>query len=488
MKRNQLKIVTVFSLLAVVLSIGSCKKIDEFGNINQNPGATTSPIPSALLTNVLSGLANYTWDAGGITTIAGLYGQYFSETQYTDISTYSRQNPNWDGYYAGRLYDLQNIIDYNTADETKEIAAASGSNANQIAVARILKAYIYGLLTDSYGDLPYFGALKGDNGIVAFDKQQDVYTDLFKELTEAVSQFDNGAAPKGDILLNGDIDMWKKFANSYHALLALHLSKVNPTLGATEFKAALAAPGGVLGAGENVELTFPGDNFFNPIYNYYNITQRKDYAVSKTFLDFLASTGDDRATVFASSDVGFPYGLTRDNAIAFSNANVNWARLFQGTDNSKTAGFPILMAGEVFLARAEAAQLGWTTDPVATMYTTGITESWAYWGIDNPTDLAAYLANSTIDLAGGSELQKIATQEWVSSYPGGLRAWTIWRRTGFPVLTPAPGAVNANGIPRRFAYGTNEYSYNPDNVANAAKQYNTAGDNDSQYGKVWWDQ
>lgn len=485
MIRNKYKIIAVAGLFSVVLSVSSCKKIGDFGNMNQNPGSTTTPIPSALLTNVLSGFGNYTWDAGGINTIAGLYGQYFSETQYTDVSTYAKQKPNWDGYYSGRLYDLQTIINYNTDPATAGIAKNFGSNANQIAVARILKAYMYSMLTDAYGDLPYSGALKGDNGIVAYDKQQDVYTDLFKELTEAVNQFDGGSPATGDILFNGDISMWKKFANSLHALLALHLTKVNPTLGKTEFNAALTA--GVIQAGENIELAFPGGNFFNPIYNYYNITLRKDYAVSATLLNMLLPVNDLRASAYASSTIGFPYGLSRDNAVAFNNANPNWARLLKGASEPSTASFPIITAGEIYLARAEAAQLGWTTESAATMYATGISESWKYWGVYNASAYNAYMTNPSIALSGGSAIQQIATQEWYASYPNGLRAWTIWRRTGYPVLTPAPGAVTPV-IPRRFAYGPNEYSYNPDNVAAAAAQYTGSDGTDSQYGKMWWDQ
>lgn len=73
-------------LSAGILLSAACSKINDFGNINQNPGNTTQPVTSALLTNVLSGIGGYTWDAGGVVTSEGLYAQYFSETQYTDIS------------------------------------------------------------------------------------------------------------------------------------------------------------------------------------------------------------------------------------------------------------------------------------------------------------------------------------------------------------------------------------------------------------------
>ena len=481
-------------MLIAACAISSCsKKLDDFGSTNQNPGAATSPVTSALLTNVLSTVAGYTWDAGGITTISGLYCQYFSETQYTDISIYNKEKPDWNFYYAaldntfrnsGALYNLKTIIDYNTNAATAVVAAANGSNKDQIAIARILKAYIYSTLTDSYGDIPYSKALQGDNGIVAYDKQQAIYTDLFKELTEAVAQFDGGIAVSGDILFGGSEAKWKKFANSLHLLLALRLSKVDATTGKAEFNKALTA--GVIGSGESIQLVFPGGNFLSPIYNYYDVTKRFDYAVSKTMTDWLSSTGDPRIKAYGTSSVGFPYGLSRDNAVAFANANVNYAQLLAGQSASGTDPFNIITSGEIFLARAEAAQLGWTAETVATLYATGIKESMNLWKVYSDSAYNAYTANSNISLASGNALQKICTQEWVTHYPAGARGWADWRRTGYPVLTPAPAGVFPN-VPRRMSYGPNEYSYNPANVAAAAAQYVLNGDKDSQFGRIWWD-
>src|SRR5687767_11735157 len=93
------------SLVAgVLLGAVSCEKIEDFGDINSNPNATTKPIPSALLTNTLANLGNnLVWDQGGANTVAGLYAQYFSETQYTEASRYARPTFNIDGYYTGPL-------------------------------------------------------------------------------------------------------------------------------------------------------------------------------------------------------------------------------------------------------------------------------------------------------------------------------------------------------------------------------------------------
>jgi len=481
------------SLLFFIIFITaiSCSKIDEFGDINQNPGAATAPIPSALLTYVLSSLGNDTWDAAatgsiGLTTVCGFYCQYFSETLYTELSTYARPNLNWDNYYATRLYDLQVIINYNSDPATAAEAAIYGSNNNQIAIARILKVYLFSLLTNCYGDLPYSAALKADNGIVAFDPQDTIYLDFFKELNKAVAQFDNGLAPKGDILFNGDLSMWRRFANSLHALLALRLSKIDATLGKAEFNAALSSPDGVLEAGANADLKYPGVNYYNPIYNYHLYPPFRT-GVAKTMTDWLVSHNDKRANAYATSAVGFPYGLMRDSAIAFNDAHPDWAKILGGESTSASAPFPIITAGEIYLARAEAAQRGWTSEDVATMYVNGVSESWKYWGVYSDTDFASYLTKSEVSLtSAGNPLQKICEQEWAAHYPNGPRGWDIWRRTGYPNLVPAIGSTS-HTIPRRVPYGNFEYNTNTENVTKAAAQYTVNGEADSQYGKIWWD-
>jgi hypothetical protein len=478
----------LIALGSILLSSNACKKIDEFGNINQNPGNTTQPVTSSLLTNVLSGIGSYTWDAGGVSTSEGLYAQYFAETQYTDISRYAKNSPDWTSYYAGALYDLQTIINYNSNSSTAATAAANGSNANQIATARILKAYIFLFLTDAYGDIPYKGALKGDNGIVVFDTQQSIYTDIFKELKEAVAQFDNGLTVKGDILFSGNTTKWKKFANSIHALAALRLSKVDPTTGKQEFVAALASDGAVVGAGENYQLVYPGGTFLNPVYNfYYGASPRVDYAVSKTLTDILTATNDKRINAFASSSIGFPYGLTRNDAVAFANANVNWAKILAPSFVTATSPINILTAADVYLARAEAAQLGWTNEDAQSNYQNGILESWKLWNVYNATDFNSYIAQASITLTGQTNseiLKRINTQQWVSHYPNGNLGFSDWRRTGYPALSPAPGQA---AIPRRLSYSSTEYNLNGTNTTAAAAKYTVNGSTDSQLGKLWWD-
>lgn len=484
---NYKKIIYGFGIGLSFAAFQSCNKIKDFKDVNVNPNATTTPIPSALLTNVEAGMgANLVFDAGGINTGAGLYSQYYSETQYTEVSRYNKPTYNYDGYFVGPIEDLQTIINYNSDPATAGAAANYGSNNNQIAIARIIKANYVKLLTDAVGDIPYFNALKGNAGVItaSYDKQQDIYKDLLKELKDAVAQFDNGATVKGDIIFNGDVTKWKKYANSLRFLLALNMGKVDATTAKSEMQAALNDPAGVISSNsDNVTINYIGGSFPNPFYNYYVITQRLDYAVSKTMTDQLSSTGDPRLNVYAQTSKGFPYGLTRDNAVAFANANSDWAKIFNETYRQTNSPLSIITAGAMDLARSEAAQRGLTTESASALYAAGIQASFDQWGLGSA---ATFLASSSIALTGGAtDLQKIATQEWVAWFPNGLEAWDVWRRTGYPTLTPAPGLA---AIPRRMVYGANDYAYNASNVADAAARYTVNGQPDSQYARIWWDQ
>jgi hypothetical protein len=81
-------------------------------------------------------------------------------------------------------------------------ASGNGSKNNQIAAARIMKAYFYMVMTDIWGDVPYTEALQGNAKYAPkYDDQKAIYTDLFKELTEAVAQINTTeAGVTGDIL------------------------------------------------------------------------------------------------------------------------------------------------------------------------------------------------------------------------------------------------------------------------------------------------
>jgi len=479
--------ITSLALLAgyIIAATGCVRKLDEFGDTNLNPGIVAEPITAALFTNVLSGMGGEVWS-----TTPGLYSQIFSETQYTEASRYARQALDFSGYYSGVLYDCQNIINFNNANPEK--AATYGANVNQIGIARILKAWWYLRVVDAWGDVPYSDALKF-NGKIKYDDDQAIYTDLLKELKEGAAQLDASKLTfRGDILLGGSIAKWKKFANSLRAIMGIRMAKADPANGKAAFEDAIA--GGVIETNaDNVQLAYPGGNFNNPFYAYYNITQRLDFAISATLTDFMNANVDKRVLAYgvgsaanASVVKGFPFGLTRNDAIAWASLNPDWAKIISTSMRTATMPMYILTASQVYLARAEAAQRGWSAGGTASAnYSLGIQRGWEQWGVYDATAFADYMAKPAVGLTSGTELEKIGRQRWIASYPDGQEAWNVWRSTGFPVLTPSPGTTV--GIPRRFAIAQNQFDLNPEFTKAVATAYKIAGEDDSQYAKVWWD-
>ncbi|MES2646639.1 MAG: SusD/RagB family nutrient-binding outer membrane lipoprotein [Bacteroidota bacterium] len=476
---NKRKILSL-AAMAVLVFASSCNKLEDFGDTNVNPNGVSKPILSALFTNVSVGIPGFATQTRG-----GYYAQFFSETQYSDASLYAIPQLSFTGLYSGSLYDLQNIININESN-------------NLTQAARILKSYIFWTITDSWGDVPYSQALQG--GAVpnpVYDKQEDIYKGLLAELTSAVSSFDNTSFLGGDVSsYNGNIAKWKKLGNSLRILIALRTSKKYPSASgeaATAIKAALADPGGVISTNaDNYSFSFPGGNLSSPWYGLYN--GRKDVGESATMTALMGTLSDARQTVYgtdesgAPSTTGVPYGWSRNRVDPWTQANPKWTYVLKPSLRTQTGSVVVIPAAVVTLARAEAADRGWTTENAKVLYETGIKLSFEQWGVAPPSD--AYFTQSAVAFSApvgtGANLKQIATQRYVATYPDGLQAWAEWRRTGFPVLTPAPDALNASKqIPRRYTYATSEYLTNKASVEAAAA---LLPGGDVQDAKVWWDQ
>ena len=80
-------------------------------------------------------------------------------------------------------------------------------------------------------------------------------------------------------------------------------------------------------------------------------------------------------------------------------------------------------------------------------------------------------------------LEQIATQKWVALFDQGLQAAFEWRRTGFPVLTPAVANQNYGKIPVMAYYPSDEAGRNPTNLAAAIERQGP----DNLDTRVWWD-
>ncbi|MCK5278678.1 MAG: SusD/RagB family nutrient-binding outer membrane lipoprotein [Cyclobacteriaceae bacterium] len=139
---------------------------------------------------------------------------------------------------------------------------------------------------------------------------------------------------------------------------------------------------------------------------------------------------------------------------------------------------------EVLFIMAEAAQRGWDVggETAETLYINAITANMEYWGVD-AADIATYLANPEVTYDPVNFRKSIGDQKWISLYMNGIESWSEWRRLDYPLLNPAPDAVEGRDIPRRKAYAQREYDLNAIHVAEAVSRQGP----DVMETKVWWD-
>ncbi|MEJ7827148.1 MAG: SusD/RagB family nutrient-binding outer membrane lipoprotein [Segetibacter sp.] len=464
---------SIYTLLAAVVFLTSCKKFD--GSINVDPNRPTKASGTQLIANSEMFLSEMSSSPYGVH-----YPQYLSNTSFPDNSRYTTINFNFYGWYTGPLANLESVL-------TSTLDANEGPIVNQVAVAKILKAYIYWHMTDRWGDIPYSEALKGkENFTPKYDKQQDIYNSLFTLLDEANAAIVTGNI-KNDIMYNGDMTKWKKLANTIHLLMALRLSKVDPVKGAAEFNKAM----------NNGIMTANTDNFAYPHladppnenywYNSFTRLGRNWFAVSKPIVDYMQPLNDPRLPVYANKNtagnyVGLDYGLPGSTTVVIN----NFSLLGSGLRLQNSSVYLVTYAQALF-ARAEAARLGWITggDAVAkTNYESAITNSILQW-TGSSTTAGAYIAQPQVLYDPANAIQQIATQRWVHLFLNGYEAWAEWRRTGYPLLVAAPGA-NGNRIPRREAYPVQERANNATNYSAAVAAFPYAGADDLN-ARVWWD-
>ena len=462
-------------LLSVILLLSNCKKFSQ--SITTDPNNPTKASGTQLIANAELTLPTLSSSPYGVH-----YPQYLSNTSFTDNSRYTTVNFNFYSFYTGPLNDLENVLQ-------TQLDANQGPIANQIAVAKILKAYFFWHMTDRWGGLPYAEALKGNaNFTPKYDSQQAIYTAAFKLLDEANAGIvtTNGTI-KNDIVYNGDITKWKKLGNTIHMLMALRLSKVDPATGSTEFNKALT--NGIMTANSD-NLAYPSaadPNNENYWYTSFTRLGRSWFALSKPLVDYMLPLNDPRLPVFGDKNSAGNYvGLEYGKAVPNSN-DINNVSLLGSSLRLQTSPVYLVTYAQALFAMAEAAKLGWIGggDVAAkNNYELAVQTSIAQW-TGSTTGATAYLTQSQVQYNPGTAIMQIAYQRWVHLFLHGYEGWAEWRRTGYPVLVAAPGA-NGDRIPRREGYPTQEQTNNTINYHAAVASFPYGGSDDLN-ARLWWD-
>jgi hypothetical protein len=119
----------------------------------------------------------------------------------------------WQATYIETLADIEVLL----------VEAEEANNKAYSGIAKIFKAYIYSLLVDAWGEIPFSEAISDINSPnfeAKFDDDQEIYTSVFALLDEGIADLNDEEAENliepgnDDLIYNGDLEKWEKAANT----------------------------------------------------------------------------------------------------------------------------------------------------------------------------------------------------------------------------------------------------------------------------------
>lgn len=467
-------------LIGLSLGIVSCKK--ELANINKNPNASENPQPDYLLTAAEKLTADAYWGVDNNMNSSLLFIQHWAKIQYTDPDRYIENNNSfttlWKTLYGQSITDLNKVI--TIADQQQK--------PNYKAVALTLRSWVFQLLTDTYGDIPYRQAGKIDSFLTpAYDKQEDVYLGLLSDLKTAQATLSaSGGTIAGDPLYGGNIGSWKKFINSLRIRIALRIADKDPVQAQQVFTDIQTEGGGYFTSnGDMAALVYQDSPNQNPVSLTFDT--RQDYRISKTIVDKLTSLNDPRLPIYAQLTdsaprvyKGVPNGLLTNDA-----NSLGLSKTSRPGDYFRAPHAPavIMSYAEVLFDLSEAVSRGFITGDASDLYRQAILASLAQYGIIDATVTANYLAQASVQYNAGNFKQSVGEQKWLALFGQGLEAFAEWRRLDYPKLAPAVAGVLGGQMPVRFIYPGSEQSLNGANYTKAVQDQGA----DALTTKLWLD-
>ncbi len=494
-------IINGMALITLTLGLSSCEK--NFLDINQNPNTPTTTTPELVLPAALSNTGSNVNNSLNIlgNLLTGNWAQspdfLFYQPQETYQLTPNTYDAVWTSLYAGGLNDYKYV---------EQQSIASGKR-NALAISKIMQAYNFQLLADTWGDVPFTDALQGTGGTSPkYDKAEAVYDGILTLLDAGIASInttagaDNPTASSdvvfGNTSVSTSMGRWLRFANTLKLRVLLRQSLIASR--SSQVSAGFASLAGktFLAAGENAGVN-PGyinqATKFNPLYGQigFSVTgaESSNYQATranKFAVDFLLGAADPRVgliyrpavTPIPSTQIytGVYPGTTATPTSKKDNYSAVGAGVLPSSANS---GFAkpayLLTASEGFFLQAEAIAKGFLPGGAAaaqTAYQTGIEESFKLLGSTAAAASTYYssstspLVNWTVATTAGRQFEAIITQKWIANNGfNGNEAWAEYRRTGFPLNIPV-GLNNVSGgkLPLRLPYPQNELASNSANV------------------------
>ncbi|WP_062060859.1 SusD/RagB family nutrient-binding outer membrane lipoprotein [Aquimarina longa] len=463
----------IYVLTLVLLS--SCT--EGFEELNTNPNDPSTVTEELVLPSILLDLSNIT--VNQTYAFGDIIGQYGANYESNDIDIYRWQAD--DRFWSPMYKVLQNVKDLKTFAETN-------NDTNYKAISLILEAYIYSVITDAYGDVPMTEANKTLEGITApvYDKQEAIYTAIFKKLEEANTIVDISKKIEGDKIYDGDLNKWKKFANSLHLRLLMRISNVKNVK--VDMEKIINNP--------DIYPIFTS-NQDNAIYNYSGVFpdisnvskpgggRGYEYYLpipTTHFLDLLNANNDPRLELWISPKKDTDnrtLGVVPGQSLREIGRPADFSSRSNEFFESATKIQGIFMTySELNFILAEAVEKNIIATGVAKeYYDTAVKASFIQWGVTMPVDFLTVITpydNST---------ERLYEQKWLALYHTGIEPWLDWKRTDKPSFIKAgSGNLNNNVVPVRLRYPSLEQSVNTTNYEQASKAM--GGDNINA--SSWW--
>ncbi len=477
----KMKKIIIYGFGALLLtSVFSCKK--RFDDMNVSPN-NPAEVPSQMLLSNAMATTAYTLQLRAGMVMTDLWVQHSKATTYMDEDKYKPRNDRQDIIWSS-LY-TQSFEDCIQAEK----AAIADAQPNNQAIALVLKGYIGYNLTMLMGDVPYTEAgLAADGKITpAYDPQLTVLNAVLTDLDKGISLMDPATGfnaitelPTYDLLYGGDMDKWKKFANSLK--LRIYLTMNSGGLNKTaEINALLAGTDIFQSSADEAKIVYATSG--NPVYQWINpsSSRKNDFRVSSTLVNYMMGKSADSTLPADSRLAVYANPLADGKFVGGKNGvsgGINTNSWLGSTYYNSATPFYFMSYSEVLFIKAEM-------NPNQVNYEAAVTESFVQNGLP-ATAVTSMLADSNFTYNAAYNTKLIAEQKWVSLFGQGVEAFNSWRRSGYPQFTPASNAGTANGfVPRRISYNTDEKNLNTANLTVGTQGLTPASDVISS--QVWFD-
>lgn len=463
--------------VGLVMGASSCKK---FMDVNTNPNVSQS----VTVQTILPAAELYVGSQVGVDLqiYGSIWSQYWTQTsagnQYVAFEqfapTQDQFSNSWTGLYQGaeNFYQLYNLAD-------------SQHKKQYRAIALLMQAYTFQVITDAWGDAPFKQALQGQylNGHLVnpkYDSQMTIYKGILTKLDSA-NKLINVADPvmpgADDLIYGGNMARWQKFSNTLRLKVLLRMAYIDPINAQIKIDSLYSTSPLFIASGDDAKISygFSASNK-NPLYaeeSSLKLGSIQNLGASSTCIDSMKSNSDPRLGVFYEANASGAYSGIPQGSYSIAKATGSYSipsfNVAGDVNNTASANAPVylLTSWESYFLQAEAAARGW--GPAGAndnaLFSAGIQAS-----LDNYVNILGTAAYATYVGAGGywtkypvggtvaQKVRYIITQKWFAMCGNqGFEAWTEWRRTGYPdfLVDPASSLIGTQR-PERFLYPTSE--------------------------------